>query len=192
MSELTTKQERFVQEYLVDSNATQAAIRAGYSAKTASSQGERLLRNVEVSAAVAAGRQVLDQRREITSDETLRQLGRVGWGDLRKAFAADGRLLRPHEWDDDTAAFISSVEVVTKNLGEGEVEHVTKIRTSDRVAALANVARSLGMFKDSMLVNHVGVVFLSPQWQAVQGAILRALDPYPDARAAVLKALEAL
>ncbi len=48
---LTPKQARFVEEYFVDLNATQAAIRAGYSAKTAYSQGERLLRNVEVAAA---------------------------------------------------------------------------------------------------------------------------------------------
>ena len=45
---MTPKQAAFVQQYLVDKNATQAAIRAGYSAKTASSAGERLLRNVEV------------------------------------------------------------------------------------------------------------------------------------------------
>ena len=49
---MTPKQQRFVAEYLVDLNATQAAIRAGYSARTASSQGERLLRNVEVAAAL--------------------------------------------------------------------------------------------------------------------------------------------
>ncbi len=50
---LTPRQARFVEEYLLDLNATQAAIRAGYSKKTAYSQGERLLRNVEVAAAVA-------------------------------------------------------------------------------------------------------------------------------------------
>ena len=50
---LTPKQERFVEEYLIDLNATQAAIRAGYSAKTAEAQGSRLLSNVNVSALVA-------------------------------------------------------------------------------------------------------------------------------------------
>jgi len=53
---MTPKQERFVLEYLVDLNATQAAIRSGYSAKTASQQGERLLRNVEVAEAIEAGK----------------------------------------------------------------------------------------------------------------------------------------
>lgn len=49
---LTPKQERFVQEYLVDMNATQAATRAGYSPKTANEQGSRLLANVNIRAAV--------------------------------------------------------------------------------------------------------------------------------------------
>lgn len=49
---LTPKQQRFVQEYLIDFNATQAAIRAGYSEKTAYSQGQRLLKNVEANAAI--------------------------------------------------------------------------------------------------------------------------------------------
>jgi len=48
MAKLTRKQQRFADEYLVDANATQAAIRAGYSEKTAYSQGQRLLKNVEV------------------------------------------------------------------------------------------------------------------------------------------------
>lgn len=56
---LTPRQQRFVQEYLVDLNATQAAIRAGYSARSAYSTGERLLRNAEVAAAVAAGNQAV-------------------------------------------------------------------------------------------------------------------------------------
>lgn len=51
--QLTPKQERFVAEYLVDLNATQAAIRAGYSAKTANEQGARLLANVSIASAIA-------------------------------------------------------------------------------------------------------------------------------------------
>lgn len=190
MGKLTAKQEQFVREYLIDLNATQAAIRSGYSEKTAYSQGQRLLKNVEVAATVEAGRQALAERAEITAEETLRLMAQLGRGDLRKVFAPDGRLMRPHEWSDEAAAFISSVEVVTRTAGEGEVEHVAKIRTNDKRAALADIARTLGMFKDRLDVRHVGAVFITPQWQAVQGAIMRALIPYPDARAAVLKALE--
>lgn len=66
-SKLTPRQERFVQEYLIDLNATQAAIRAGYSKKTADVQGPRLLGNVGVCAAINKGRAKQAERLEITA-----------------------------------------------------------------------------------------------------------------------------
>lgn len=70
-SNLTPKQEKFVEEYLVDLNATQAAIRAGYSAKTANEQSSRLLANVKVSGAIRAAMQKRSERTEITQDQVL-------------------------------------------------------------------------------------------------------------------------
>ncbi|WP_145191595.1 terminase small subunit [Pseudomonas sp. URMO17WK12:I11] len=81
---LTAKQQRFVDEYLIDLNATQAAIRAGYSKKTASSQGERLLRNVEVRKYLASQREELQGRVKITQDKVLRELAKIGFSDIRK------------------------------------------------------------------------------------------------------------
>lgn len=74
MTDLTGKQARFVAEYLIDLNATQAAIRTGYSAKTAYSQGQRLLKDVEVAAAIAAALATRSERTEITQDMVLREL----------------------------------------------------------------------------------------------------------------------
>jgi len=71
---LTAKQKAFVQEYLVDLNATQAAIRAGYSAKTAGSIGQRLLTKVEIQAELAAAMAARGERTEITADYVLRRL----------------------------------------------------------------------------------------------------------------------
>ena len=68
---LTPKQERFVAEYLIDLNATQAAIRAGYSEKTAYSQGQRLLKNVEVAAAIQKALAERSERTKITQDYVL-------------------------------------------------------------------------------------------------------------------------
>lgn len=76
---LTAKQQRFVDEYLIDLNATQAAIRAGYSKKTASSQGERLLRNVEVRRYLQAQRQDLQGRTKITQEMVLKELAKIGF-----------------------------------------------------------------------------------------------------------------
>lgn len=72
--ELTPKQRRFVEEYLIDLNATQAAIRAGYSAKTAEVQGCRLLRNAQVRALVEAGQVKARERCEVTRDTIAKQL----------------------------------------------------------------------------------------------------------------------
>ena len=74
---LAPMQQRFVEEYLVDLNGTQAAIRAGYSAKTAGSQAERLLRNVEIAKAVEAERQKLSERTHITQDWVLKRWAEI-------------------------------------------------------------------------------------------------------------------
>ena len=73
---MTPRQQRFVDEFLVDLNATQAAIRAGYSARTAEQQGPRLLGNVEIAAAVQAAQQARSERLQITQDDVLRGLRR--------------------------------------------------------------------------------------------------------------------
>ncbi len=65
------KQQRFIDEYQVDLIATQAAIRAGYSAKTAYSQGERLLRHVEVASAIQAAQIEVSKRTEVTVDDVV-------------------------------------------------------------------------------------------------------------------------
>jgi len=73
---MTPRQQRFVDEYLVDLNATQAAIRAGYSARTANEQGTRLLANASIAAAVQSAQQSRSDRVQITQDDVLRGLRR--------------------------------------------------------------------------------------------------------------------
>lgn len=71
---MAPKQCRFVDEYLVDLNATQAAIRAGYSARTAERRGPRLLGNVEIAEAVQAAQLARSERLQLTQDDVLRGL----------------------------------------------------------------------------------------------------------------------
>src|SRR5205085_1104724 len=94
---LNDRQARFVAEYLVDLNATQAAIRAGYSARTAYSAGERLLRNVEVAAAIAEAQAARSRRTEVTADRVVLELARVAFGDPRRvmSWGPGGVRLRP-------------------------------------------------------------------------------------------------
>jgi phage terminase small subunit len=151
---LNEKQKRFAAEYLIDLNATQAAIRAGYSEKTAASQGQRLLTNVEIQKLVQRGMDERGERTEITQDRVLQELAKVAFSDLRKVLTPGGALIDAQDWDDDVAGFISSVEVVKKPSGEHDeegrpvVEHVHKIKAWDKMAALEKLGKHLGMFVD--------------------------------------------
>lgn len=77
MDKLTDRQRRFVDEYLIDLNATQAAIRAGYAAKTAGSSGQRLLKHVEIQPAISEAMQKRQERTELTADEVIADLREV-------------------------------------------------------------------------------------------------------------------
>jgi len=74
---LTPKQQLFVEEYLIDFNATQAAIRAGYSENTAYSQGPRLLDNVEIQRGIEKGKQKLIKKLDIKKEDIIRDLIRI-------------------------------------------------------------------------------------------------------------------
>ena len=97
---LTPRQQRFVGEYLLDLNATQAATRAGYSVRTAGSQGQRLLKNVEVAAAIEAGRAELATRtmmsQEWVVEALVEEATRLGEGASHSARVAALRLLGLH------------------------------------------------------------------------------------------------
>lgn len=154
---LNEKQEIFVREYLVDLNATQAAMRAGYSERTAHSQGQRLLKHVEVAAAIAAAQDKRAERVAFDADRVLLEIGRIATSDLRRAFNDDGGLKNPSAWDDDTAAAISSVKVVTRRAPGGgedaEVEYVTELKLWDKNSALDKAGKHLGMFREQIDVN---------------------------------------
>lgn len=172
---LNLKQQRFVDEYLIDLNATQAAIRAGYSANGAEVQGHRLLSYANVAAAVEKALQKRAERTGITADRVLAELARIGFADIRKvvnwfsqtnvaaiddddmeAMVEDGsvrfavanqvELVSSAEIDDDTAAAIAEI-------GQSATGAL-KVKFHDKRAALVDIGRHLGMFKDR--VEHTG------------------------------------
>lgn len=154
---MTPKQERFVQEYLIDLNATQAAIRAGYSQRTARQIGDENLSKPDISAAIQQAKAARSERTEITADRVLQELGRIAFFDLRRLYREDGSLKAMHELDDDAAAVLAGVDVVeTKGNavmgGEDGLRHVPefvkKVKIPDKVAALGLAMRHLGMLKD--------------------------------------------
>lgn len=152
---MTPKQETFVREYLIDLNATQAAIRAGYSKRTAYAISEENLRKPDIAAAVAAAQADRAARTEVTADRVLQELAKIGFSDIRQMFTESGCIRRVEELDDAAAASLSSIEVVRRRVPgsdreEPEYEDVTKIKLWDKRAALVDMGRHLGMFTDKI------------------------------------------
>ena len=147
MDELTPKQATFVREYLVDLNATQAAIRAGYSAKTADVQGPRLLGNVRVATAI---QQSMDERADktgITAERVLNEIAKLAFANLQDFYNANGSLKEITELPRDVAAALSSTKV---NLTEACA--VQEIKLHDKKGSLELLGRHLKLFTDKQEV----------------------------------------
>lgn len=142
-------------EYLVDLNATQAAIRAGYSRKTASEQGSRLLRNVQVAAAVQAGQSKVLHRADLSRERVLEEMRRLAFSDIRTLFDDQGNLKPVHRLTADEAAALASVEVIVKNAqaGDGHTDTVHKIRVWDKTRTLEQLGKHFGILKESVDVS---------------------------------------
>ncbi|NTX09098.1 terminase small subunit [Myxococcus sp. CA040A] len=160
---LTAKQEAFVREYLKDSNATQAAIRAGYSEATAESQGSRLLRNAKVLAAVEAGQAALDEavKDEVVVEvaEVIRELRRIAFSDIGQGVGERGGLLALKDMPEDFRRAISSIEVEELFAGKGEervqVGTVTKLKLWPKDKALELLGKYLKLFTDKVELTEV-------------------------------------
>lgn len=158
---LTHQQAKFVEEYLVDLNATQAAIRAGYSAKTAEWIGPKLVTKSHVADAIQAEMEARSKRTLITADRVLAEYAKLAFLDPRKFYDDKGCLIPIHELPDDAAACIAGMDVSTERIGkdaDGEPEFATvrKIKLVDKKGALDSVARHLGMFNDKVRNEMVG------------------------------------
>jgi phage terminase small subunit len=108
---LTPKQSRFVEEYLVDLNGKQAAIRAGYSAKAAEVQASRLLRNVKVQQALQAAMQAQSRRSEVRADRVVAELAKIGFANMRDYWPKKGETLDLHRLDRDRAAAVAELSI---------------------------------------------------------------------------------
>lgn len=144
---LSLKQQAFVDQYLVDLNATQAYLRAGYkcSEETARRNGHKLLTNTDIQAFVAERMADRAKRTEIDQDRVVLEIARLAFSDVRKLFDGN-RLKRMDEIDDATAAAISSVKVSTRQIGEGEVEHIAEIKLWPKTPAIEMAGKHVGLF----------------------------------------------
>lgn len=156
---LNAKQQRFTEEYLVDFNGTQAAIRAGYSAKTAGSQAFDLLKKPEIKKIIDDGKKKAGEAALDLKAKVLREYERIAFFDPRKLHSDDGNLKHILDLDDDTAAGIAGVEVyVERTTRKGkpdesgdadnvqEISKTHKIKFADKKGALDSLGKHLGIF----------------------------------------------
>lgn len=149
VAKLTDKQRRFVDEYLIDLNATQAAIRAGYSAKTADQQGSRMLANVKVKQAVAEKQAQRSKRTGVNQDRVVLELAKVAFAKMTDIVDSKGRI-KEDASPDDLACIESIKYKESDNEYGGSVEREVKI--ASKLKALELLGKHLGMWSDKFNV----------------------------------------
>lgn len=152
MANLTPNQERFVQEYLVDLNGTQAAIRSGYSAVSASVTASRLLANAKVAEAIAERQKEREKRTGVTADRVVAELAKLAFVDLSAAYDDNGNLLKPSEMPAEVRAALAGVDFAKTG------DRIARFSAKER--ALELLGKHLGLFRDK--VEHSG-----PEGQAL-------------------------
>lgn len=148
---MTKKQKRFVEEYLIDLNATQAAIRAGYTvgnAQRASEIGYELLQKTPVQEAVSKAMAERSRRTGINQDRILRELAKIAFVNPANVINAEDATLRKDTKEDDLAAVLS---VKVKTFGEDGVER--EIKMADKIKALELLGKHLGMYQNNVNLN---------------------------------------
>jgi phage terminase small subunit len=147
---LTPKQCRFVAEYLVDLNGTQAAIRAGYSRKTANEQAARLLAKASVKEAVAAGQARHLAKADISAERVLEEVRRIAFSSIAELFDANGNLKPMQHLTPDQAAPIKVFEHRNLTAANGASVSILRIRLWDKVRALEMLMKYLGLLPEKI------------------------------------------
>lgn len=145
---MTKKQKRFIEEYLIDLNATQAAIRAGYSPDTAKSIGSENLTKPDIKAQIAKAMAERSRRTGVNADRVVMELAKIAFVNANDVIDTETATLRPDALPEDTAA-IQSVKV--KTFGEDGLER--EIKMADKLKALELLGKHLGMFRDKLEVS---------------------------------------
>jgi len=150
---LTPKQRRFASEYQVDLNGTQAAIRAGYSPKTAEVIANHLVKKSWVSEAIKKQMEERLHRVGVQADKVLTRMARIGYVDIRKLYGPNNTLLDVKDWPDDVVPAVAGVETLELWEGKGEDRHLVgytkKVRLWDPNPSLTNMAKNLGLIGNS-------------------------------------------
>ena len=149
---LTEKQKSFIHEYIIDKNATQSAIRAGYSKRTANEQGARLLAKVSIRKVIDKLIKDQEERTLMTADQIIIELKKIAFLDIRGAFTDQGMLKDLQDIPEDVAHAMAGIEVMELYDGRGndreKIGYTKKIKLCSKVHALELLGKHLKMFTD--------------------------------------------
>lgn len=151
---LNDKQEMFCREYLVDLNATQAAIRAGYSDKTARSQANRMLTNVDIEKRIQELKSERGERLEIDADYVLKRLVEIDQMDVADILLSNGEIKSIKDWPKVWRITLSGIDV-TEMAGDA-AGLLKKIKWPDKVKNLELLGKhvSIQAFSDKLETKH--------------------------------------
>jgi phage terminase small subunit len=148
---LTARQEKFVEEYLVDLNATQAAIRAGYAKKDADVQGPRLLGNVGIGQAVAAAKAARAAKTGITAERVLRELELLAFSNHAHFSVGDtGAVELVNDAPEEAHRSVSAIKHRIESRDDGLVTRTVEIKLWDKPGMLKLAGRHVGLFPDKL------------------------------------------
>ncbi|KSC58071.1 terminase small subunit [Pseudomonas aeruginosa] len=145
---LTKKQRLFVDEYLLDLNATQAAIRAGYSTRRATEIGYQLLQRPEVAQAIQAAMAERSKRTEVEADYVIRRLREIDEMDVLDILEDDGSFRSIRDWPKAWRQFLSGIEIAELFEGRGDDRRIAgvlrKVKWPDKLRNLELLSRHVG------------------------------------------------
>ncbi|ESR71192.1 terminase [Pseudomonas aeruginosa VRFPA05] len=145
---LTKKQRLFVDEYLIDLNATQAAIRAGYSTRRAAEIGYQLLQRPEVAHAIQAAMAERSRRTEVEADYVIRRLREIDEMDVLDILEDDGSFRSIRDWPKAWRQFLSGIEIAELFEGRGDDRRIAgvlrKVKWPDKLRNLELLSRHVG------------------------------------------------
>lgn len=153
MAKLTNKQQRFVDEYLIDLNATQAAIRAGYSPRSAQQIADENLLKPVISDAISQAMAERSKRTGINADRILIEMAKIGFANIIDVANLDEAFVRSDASDNDTAA-IQSIKVKRIPTQDGDIIE-REIKMYDKTKALIELGKHVGVFDNKLKISGV-------------------------------------
>lgn len=144
---LTEKQKRFCREYIVDLNGTQAAIRAGYSKKTAANIANEYLMKPHIAKEVERLQKKKQERTDINADMVIHELSKIAFSDVRELFTDKQTLKAITDLDDKSAAAIAMLDIDEIKADGRTIGLTKKIKLWDKLRALETLGRHFGVFE---------------------------------------------